>query len=161
APAEHRVLVVSDFPHGYQPIDAQRLHTLTACGDLIGLSIIVVGTDEIPMPDEAVAALSQHARHLPTVAETPMFDPWTGSASALGDRPAGTPVRTGAGRGRSDCGNQGSSGSGARLRMPPAGSSCQPRRTGSCSGRQIWRTINGHKPITASSRTITVRVNHC
>ncbi|HLS75950.1 MAG TPA: TerD family protein [Nocardia sp.] len=83
APAEHRVLVVSDFPHGYQPIDAQRLHTLTACGDLIGLSIIVVGTDEIPMPDEAVAALSQHARHLPTVAETPMFDPWTGSAWQL------------------------------------------------------------------------------
>ncbi|WP_040799935.1 TerD family protein [Nocardia higoensis] len=79
-PAEQRVLVVSDFPHGYQAIDAQRLLTLTGCGDLIGLSILIVGTDEIAVPDDAVSALSQHARHLPTVTDTPMFDPWTGSA---------------------------------------------------------------------------------
>ncbi|MBF6356638.1 TerD family protein [Nocardia higoensis] len=82
-PAEHRVLVVSDFPHGYQAIDAARLLTLTRCGDLIGLSILIVGTDEIAVPDDAVSALSQHARHLPTVADTPMFDPWTGSAWQL------------------------------------------------------------------------------
>lgn len=82
-PPEHRVLVVSDFPHGYQAVDAQRLLALTACGDLIGLSILIVGTDEIAVPDDAVSALSQHARHLPTVAGTPMFDPWTGSAWQL------------------------------------------------------------------------------
>jgi len=82
-PAEHRVLVVSDFPHGYQAVDAQRLLALTACGDLIGLSILIVGTDEIAVPDDAVSALSQHARHLPTITDTPMFDPWTGSAWQL------------------------------------------------------------------------------
>lgn len=82
-PIEHRVLLAADFPHGYQASDAQRISALTLRGDLIGLSIVIVGSDESESPDEAVAALSQACRHLPTVEDTPLFDPWTGSAWQL------------------------------------------------------------------------------
>ncbi|MEU8895358.1 TerD family protein [Nocardia sp. NPDC048505] len=79
-PTEHRVLLAADFPHGYQPVDAQRIGALMLRGDLIGLSIMIVGSDESESEDETIAVLSQASRHLPTVIDTPMFDPWTGSA---------------------------------------------------------------------------------
>ncbi|RBO91527.1 TerD family protein [Nocardia puris] len=78
-PAEHRVLLAADFPHGYSSLDAQRISALTLRGDLIGLSMVIVGSDESASPDSTVAALSQACRHLPTVQDTPLFDPWTGS----------------------------------------------------------------------------------
>ncbi|GGL27186.1 TerD family protein [Nocardia jinanensis] len=83
APAEHRVLLAADFPHGYQAADAQRLVALLARGDLIGLSTVIVGSNESESGDSAVAALSRACRHLPTVTGTPLFDPWTGNAWQL------------------------------------------------------------------------------
>ncbi|WP_329415032.1 TerD family protein [Nocardia vinacea] len=80
---EHRVLLAADFPHGYQTADAQRIATLLVRGDLIGLSTVIVGTDESESSDGTVAMLSQACRHLPTVDGTPLFDPWTGSAWQL------------------------------------------------------------------------------
>ncbi|WP_063042665.1 TerD family protein [Nocardia pseudovaccinii] len=82
-PTEHRVLLAADFPHGYQTADAQRIATLLVRGDLIGLSTVIVGTDESESSDGTVAMLSQACRHLPTVDGTPLFDPWTGSAWQL------------------------------------------------------------------------------
>lgn len=82
-PAEHRILVAADFPHGYQGIDVQRLSTLVVRGGLIGLSVVFVGTNESNSTESALAALSQSCRHLPTIAGTPLFDPWTGSAWEL------------------------------------------------------------------------------
>ncbi|WP_227997658.1 TerD family protein [Nocardia australiensis] len=78
-PAEHRVLLAADFPHGYQAADAARIGSLMIRGDLIGLSTMIVGTDESDSTDPAVATLSQSCRHLPTIESTPLFDPWTGS----------------------------------------------------------------------------------
>ncbi|MFQ6329704.1 TerD family protein [Nocardia sp. CWNU-33] len=78
-PVEHRVLLAADFPHGYQAADAQRIGSLMVRGDLIGLSTMIVGSDESDSSDPVVAALSQACRHLPTVDGTPLFDPWTGS----------------------------------------------------------------------------------
>ncbi|UGT59186.1 TerD family protein [Nocardia asteroides] len=82
-PGEHRILVAADFPHGYQGIDVQRLSTLVLRGGLIGLSVVFVGANESNSTESALAALSQSCRHLPTVAGTPLFDPWTGSAWEL------------------------------------------------------------------------------
>ncbi|MEV4237848.1 TerD family protein [Nocardia sp. NPDC050408] len=82
-PTEHRVLLAADFPHGYQSADAHRIATLLVRGDLIGLSTVIVGTDESESSDGTVAMLSQSCRHLPTVDGTPLFDPWTGSAWQL------------------------------------------------------------------------------
>ncbi len=82
-PAEHRILLAADFPHGYQAADAQRLVALLARGDLIGLSTIIVGANESESGDSAVGALSRACRHLPTVTGTPLFDPWTGNAWQL------------------------------------------------------------------------------
>ncbi|GAA5045936.1 TerD family protein [Nocardia callitridis] len=78
-PTEHRVLLAADFPHGYQSSDAQRIGALLTRGDLIGLSVVIVGSDESDSGDQIVALLSQSCRHLPTVQGTPLFDPWTGS----------------------------------------------------------------------------------
>ncbi|WP_433196797.1 TerD family protein [Nocardia sp. CA-107356] len=82
-PTEHRVLLAADFPHGYQAADAQRIAVLLMRGDLIGLSTVIVGTDESESSDGTVAMLSQSCRHLPTMDGTPLFDPWTGSAWQL------------------------------------------------------------------------------
>ncbi|MFC3963667.1 TerD family protein [Nocardia jiangsuensis] len=82
-PGEHRILVAADFPHGYQGIDVQRLSTLVLRGGLIGLSVVFVGANESNSTESALAALSQSCRHLPTIAGTPLFDPWTGSAWEL------------------------------------------------------------------------------
>ncbi|WP_327149078.1 TerD family protein [Nocardia sp. NBC_01329] len=82
-PAEHRILLAADFPHGYQAADAQRLVALLARGDLIGLSAMIVGGNESDSGDSAVATLSRACRHLPTVTGTPLFDPWTGNAWQL------------------------------------------------------------------------------
>lgn len=82
-PAEHRILLAADFPHGYQAADAQRLVALLARGDLIGLSTIIVGSGESDSGDSTVATLSGACRHLPTVTGTPLFDPWTGNAWQL------------------------------------------------------------------------------
>ncbi|MEV6556751.1 TerD family protein [Nocardia sp. NPDC051756] len=78
-PKEHRILVAADFPHGYQSSDAQRIGSLIMRGDLIGLSTVIIGSDESESADTTVAMLSQSCRHLPTVDGTPLFDPWTGS----------------------------------------------------------------------------------
>lgn len=78
-PTEHRILVAADFPHGYQSSDAQRIGSLITRGDLIGLSTVIIGSDESESGDSTVAMLSQSCRHLPTVDGTPLFDPWTGS----------------------------------------------------------------------------------
>ncbi|MFD0360541.1 TerD family protein [Nocardia sp. GCM10030253] len=78
-PVEHRVLLAADFPHGYQASDAQRIGSLMVRGDLIGLSTMIVGSDESDSGDPVVATLSQACRHLPTIDGTPLFDPWTGS----------------------------------------------------------------------------------
>ncbi|MEU7630163.1 TerD family protein [Nocardia sp. NPDC049220] len=83
APTEHRVLLAADFPHGYQTSDAQRIGALIMRGDLIGLSTVIVGTNESDSADTTVATLSQSCRHLPTDGGTPLFDPWTGSAWQL------------------------------------------------------------------------------
>jgi stress response protein SCP2 len=82
-PTEHRVLLAADFPHGYQASDAQRIAVLLMRGDLIGLSTVIVGTDESESNDGTLAMLSQSCRHLPTMDGTPLFDPWTGSAWQL------------------------------------------------------------------------------
>ncbi|WP_239476772.1 TerD family protein [Nocardia arizonensis] len=82
-PDMHRVLLAADFPHGYQASDALRIGSLITRGDLIGLSMVIVGTDESESADSTVATLSQSCRHLPTVEDTPLFDPWTGSAWQL------------------------------------------------------------------------------
>ncbi|WP_330251652.1 TerD family protein [Nocardia sp. NBC_00565] len=82
-PTEHRVLLAADFPHGYQTADAHRIATLMLRGDLIGLSTLIVGSDESESSDGTVAMLSQSCRHLPTTDGTPLFDPWTGSAWQL------------------------------------------------------------------------------
>lgn len=82
-PAEHRILLAADFPHGYQAADAQRLVALPARGDLIGLSTIIVGADESDSGESTVAALSRACRHLPTATGAPLFDPWTGNAWQL------------------------------------------------------------------------------
>lgn len=82
-PAEHRILLAADFPHGYQSTDAQRLVALLARGDLIGLSTVIVGANESDSHDSTVAALSRACRHLPTLTGTPLFDPWTNNAWQL------------------------------------------------------------------------------
>ncbi len=82
-PTVHRVLVAADFPHGYQASDAVRIASLITRGDLIGLSIVIVGSDESESADSTVSLLSQSCRHLPTVEDTPLFDPWTSSAWQL------------------------------------------------------------------------------
>ncbi|WP_280397048.1 TerD family protein, partial [Nocardia carnea] len=82
-PAEHRILLAADFPHGYQSTDAQRLVALLARGDLIGLSTVIVGANESESHDSTVAALSRACRHLPTLTGTPLFDPWTNNAWQL------------------------------------------------------------------------------
>lgn len=82
-PAEHRILLAADFPHGYQSADAHRLAALLARGDLIGLSTVIVGADESDSQDNLVATLSRACRHLPTVTGTPLFDPWTNNAWQL------------------------------------------------------------------------------
>ncbi|MGI5222339.1 TerD family protein [Nocardia sp. CA-290969] len=82
-PAEHRILLAADFPHGYQSTDAQRLVALLTRGDLIGLSTVIVGANESESHDSTVAALSRACRHLPTLTGTPLFDPWTNNAWQL------------------------------------------------------------------------------
>ncbi|MGW5387546.1 TerD family protein [Nocardia sp. NPDC003963] len=82
-PAEHRILLAADFPHGYQAADAQRLVALLARGELIGLSTVIVGSNESDSSDSTVAGLSRACRHLPTATGTPLFDPWTGNAWQL------------------------------------------------------------------------------
>ncbi|WP_254191061.1 TerD family protein [Nocardia noduli] len=82
-PQVHRVLLAADFPHGYQASDAVRIGSLITRGDLIGLSIVIVGSDESESGESAVSLLSQTCRHLPTIDDTPLFDPWTSSAWQL------------------------------------------------------------------------------
>ncbi|WP_336086336.1 TerD family protein [Nocardia sp. SSK8] len=81
-PAEHRILVAADFPHGYQASDVVHLGQLMVRGDLIGLSLVVVGSGS-EFADGPLALLSQSCRHLPTIPGTPLFDPWTGNAWEL------------------------------------------------------------------------------
>lgn len=82
-PTEHRVLVVSDFPHGYQSADVIRIGQLMMRGDLIGLSLVIVGSGSVDQTDSTLAMLAQSCRQLPTLPGTPLFDPWAGSAWQL------------------------------------------------------------------------------
>ncbi|WP_043659644.1 TerD family protein [Nocardia thailandica] len=82
-PTEHRVLVVSDFPHGYQSSDVVRVGQLMMRGDLIGLSLVIVGSGNIDQTDSTLAMLAQSCRQLPTMPGSPLFDPWAGSAWQL------------------------------------------------------------------------------
>ncbi|MFF2085597.1 TerD family protein [Nocardia sp. NPDC058176] len=82
-PTEHRILVAADFPHGYQTEDVVRLGQLMVRGDLIGLSLIIVGSGTTEFADGPLALLAQSCRHLPTLPGTPLFDPWTGNAWEL------------------------------------------------------------------------------
>ncbi|MGM7646432.1 TerD family protein [Nocardia sp. JW2] len=82
-PKEHRILVAADFPHGYQATDVVRLGQLMVRGDLIGLSLVIVGTATPDAADAPATLLSQSCRHLPTLPGTPLFDPWTGNAWEL------------------------------------------------------------------------------
>ncbi|MEU4599113.1 TerD family protein [Nocardia sp. NPDC023988] len=82
-PKEHRILVAADFPHGYQATDVVRLGQLMVRGDLIGLSLLIVGTATPDAADAPATLLSQSCRHLPTLPGTPLFDPWTGNAWEL------------------------------------------------------------------------------
>ncbi|WP_147124067.1 transporter, partial [Nocardia neocaledoniensis] len=82
-PSEHRILVAADFPHGYQPADIVRLGQLMVRGDLIGLSLVIVGSGGVDFGDGPLSLLAQSCRHLPTVPGTPLFDPWTGNAWEL------------------------------------------------------------------------------
>ncbi|MEV0682561.1 TerD family protein [Nocardia sp. NPDC050378] len=82
-PKEHRILVAADFPHGYQAADVVRLGQLMVRGDLIGLSLLIVGTATPDAADAPATLLSQSCRHLPTLPGTPLFDPWTGNAWEL------------------------------------------------------------------------------
>ncbi|TCK00678.1 TerD family protein [Nocardia alba] len=81
-PTEHRILVAADFPHGYQGTDIVRLGQLMIRGDLIGLSLVIVGSNG-QFGDGPVDLLAQSCRHLPTLPGTPLFDPWTGNAWEL------------------------------------------------------------------------------
>ncbi|GGK53728.1 TerD family protein [Nocardia camponoti] len=78
-PREHRILVVADFPHGYQTTDIVRLGQLMVRGDLIGLSLVIIGSGTTDFGDGPLTALAQSCRHLPTMPGTPLFDPWTGN----------------------------------------------------------------------------------
>lgn len=82
-PTEHRILVAADFPHGYEAEDVVRLGQLMVRGDLIGLSLIIVGSGTTEFGDGPLALLAQSCRHLPTLPGTPLFDPWTGNAWEL------------------------------------------------------------------------------
>ncbi|MFE1594302.1 TerD family protein [Nocardia sp. NPDC058705] len=82
-PTEHRILVAADFPHGYQSSDVIRLGQLMVRGDLIGLSLVIVGSGSAESGDGPVELLAQSCRHLPTMPGTPLFDPWTGNAWEL------------------------------------------------------------------------------
>ncbi|MBC7301664.1 MAG: TerD family protein [Nocardia sp.] len=82
-PTEHRILVAADFPHGYQSSDVVRLGQLMVRGDLIGLSLVIVGSGSGEFGDGPVDLLAQSCRHLPTMPGTPLFDPWTGNAWEL------------------------------------------------------------------------------
>ncbi|TDP43225.1 TerD family protein [Nocardia ignorata] len=82
-PKDHRILVAADFPHGYQAADVVRLGQLMVRGDLIGLSLLIVGTATPDAADAPATLLSQSCRHLPTLPGTPLFDPWTGNAWEL------------------------------------------------------------------------------
>ncbi len=81
-PTEHRILVAADFPHGYQSSDVVRLGQLMVRGDLIGLSLVIVGGNT-EFGNGPVDLLAQSCRHLPTMPGTPLFDPWTGNAWEL------------------------------------------------------------------------------
>ncbi|MFE7718238.1 TerD family protein [Nocardia rhizosphaerihabitans] len=82
-PSEHRILVAADFPHGYQATDVVHLGQLMVRGDLIGLSLVIVGSGGVDFGDGPLSLLSQSCRHLPTMPGTPLFDPWTGNAWEL------------------------------------------------------------------------------
>ncbi|MFC4123823.1 TerD family protein [Nocardia rhizosphaerae] len=82
-PSEHRILVAADFPHGYQPADVVRLGQLMVRGDLIGLSLVIVGSGAAEFGDGPLSLLAQSCRHLPTIPGTPLYDPWTGNAWEL------------------------------------------------------------------------------
>ena len=71
------VIVLSDFPHGYQAVDIERIIRLATIGPALRLSLIIVGSNESQSSDSGLSALSRHCQHLPTVGDLKIFDPWT------------------------------------------------------------------------------------
>ena len=76
-PSSLRLLILSDFPHGYSAEDAQTVMFLAERGPAIGLSILIVGEDESNFAEESVAALSEGCQHLSAAGQTEVHDPWT------------------------------------------------------------------------------------
>ena len=76
-PSSLRLLILSDFPHGYSAEDAQTIMFLAERGPAIGLSILIVGEDESNFAEESVAALSEGCQHLSAAGQTEVHDPWT------------------------------------------------------------------------------------
>ncbi|MBJ8347627.1 TerD family protein [Antrihabitans sp. YC2-6] len=72
-----RVVVLSDFPHGYQSEDVARIIDLAAVAQSTGLSLILVGSDESRSGDQQLAALARHCQHFPVGGTMRMLDPWT------------------------------------------------------------------------------------
>ncbi|RJO76884.1 transporter [Nocardia panacis] len=77
APAEHRILLLVDFPHGFEVSELDALAALLTRAEPFGLSTLIVGADPEDDTDEVVAAVARAAHRLPTVEGTPVFDPWT------------------------------------------------------------------------------------
>jgi stress response protein SCP2 len=71
------VIVLSDFPHGYQATDIEHIIRLAAIGPAVRLSLIIVGSNESQSTDSGLSALSRHCQHLPTIGDLKIFDPWT------------------------------------------------------------------------------------
>ena len=82
-PSSLRLLILSDFPHGYSAEDAQTIMFLAERGPGIGLSILIVGEDESNFAEESVAALSEGCQHLSAAGQTEVHDPVDPHAMAL------------------------------------------------------------------------------
>ena len=74
-----RVVVLSDFPHGYSEVDVSRVLDLAAAGPDVGLSLIIVGASEVHSAEPQLNALARHCQNLPVAGELRMLDPWTHS----------------------------------------------------------------------------------
>lgn len=72
-----RVVVLSDFPHGYQEVDIARIMALATANPSSGLSLIIIGSDESRSEEPQLAALARHCQLLPVGAELEILDPWT------------------------------------------------------------------------------------
>jgi stress response protein SCP2 len=77
-PPQQRILVLSDFPHGYSAEDLNHIAMLAMHGGP-DLSVVFIGADESGSSQTQLAALAQGSQHLPISGNATMFDPWTGN----------------------------------------------------------------------------------